>query len=166
MQSFPNLEALNVSLNNFVSIPACVQESSYLTSLDLGYCLNLQEIPELPSSVRKVDVRHCNSLSANTSMLWSQVHKEINKLQVVMQTSNTEIPEWWDYRTSWFNHRYLNFEARGKFPVVALAFVFGEMNYQSVGLHLAEKNTSASQDRRKNRHNQPAENNKSTNRDG
>ncbi|XP_057749884.1 disease resistance protein RUN1-like [Arachis stenosperma] len=135
MQSFPNLEVLNVSSNNFVSIPACVQESSYLTSLDLSYCLKLQEIPELPSSVRKVDVRHCNSLSANTtSMLWSQVSREINKLQVVMPTSNTKIPEWWDHRTSW---KHLNFKARGKFPVVALAFVFGEMNYESVGLHLS-----------------------------
>ncbi|KAL1362029.1 hypothetical protein AAHE18_03G049600 [Arachis hypogaea] len=139
MQSFPNLEVLNVSSNNFVSIPACVQESSYLTSLDLSCCLKLQEIPELPSSVRKVDVRHCNSLSANTtSMLWSQVRREINKLQVVMPTSNTKIPEWWDDRTSWkYYSQDLNFEARGKFPVVALAFVFGEMNYQSVGLHLS-----------------------------
>ncbi|QHN99449.1 TMV resistance protein N [Arachis hypogaea] len=129
MQSFPNLEVLNVSSNNFVSIPACIQESSYLT-----------KIPELPSSVRKVDVRHCNSLSANTtSMLWSQVSREINKLQVVMPTSNTKIPEWWDHRTSWKRGRPqdLNFKARGKFPVVALAFVFGEMNYQSVGLHLS-----------------------------
>ncbi|QHN99438.1 Disease resistance-like protein [Arachis hypogaea] len=67
MLSFPILEVLNVSSNNFVSIPACVQELSYLTSLDLSYCLNLQEIPELPSSVRKVDVRHCSSLSANTT---------------------------------------------------------------------------------------------------
>ncbi|XLR13691.1 hypothetical protein S83_041629 [Arachis hypogaea] len=140
MQSFPNLEVLNVSSNNFVSIPACIQESSYLTSLDLSCCLKLQEIPELPSSVRKVDVRHCNSLSANTtSMLWSQVSREINKLQVVMPTSNTKIPEWWDHRTSWKRGRPqdLNFKARGKFPVVALAFVFGEMNYQSVGLHLS-----------------------------
>ncbi|XLU48084.1 hypothetical protein S245_042899 [Arachis hypogaea] len=140
MQSFPNLEVLNVSSNNFVSIPACVQELSYLTSLDLSYCLNLQKIPELPSSVREVDLRHCNSLSANTrSMLWSQVSREINKLQVVMPTSNTKIPEWWDHRTSWKRGRPqdLNFKARGKFPVVALAFVFGEMNYQSVGLHLS-----------------------------
>ncbi|XP_052114071.1 disease resistance protein Roq1 [Arachis duranensis] len=139
MQSFPNLEVLNVSSNNFVSIPACVQESSYLTSLDLSCCLKLQEIPEFPSSVRKVDVRHCNSLSANTtSMLWSQVSREINKLQVVMPTSNTKIPEWWDDCTSWkYRRQDLNFEACGKFPVVALAFVFGEMNYESVGLHLS-----------------------------
>ncbi|RYR69748.1 hypothetical protein Ahy_A03g016296 isoform C [Arachis hypogaea] len=139
MLSFPNLEVLNVSLNNFVSIPACVQELSYLTSLDLSYCLNLQEIPKLPSSVRKVDLRHCDSLSASTtSMLWSQVREEIHKLQVVMPTSNTKIPKWWDDRTSWkHDPQDLNFWARGKFPVVALAFVFGEMNYQSVGLDLS-----------------------------
>ncbi|KAL1362261.1 hypothetical protein AAHE18_03G067400 [Arachis hypogaea] len=139
MQSFPNLEVLDVSSNNFVSIPACIHESSYLTSLDLSYCLNLQEIPKLPSSVRKVDVRHCNSLSASTtSMLWSQVCEEIYKLQVVMPTSNTQIPEWWDHCTRWkHNPSYLNLKARGKFPAVALAFVFGEMNYQSVGLHLS-----------------------------
>ncbi|XP_025642628.1 disease resistance protein Roq1 isoform X1 [Arachis hypogaea] len=136
MQSFPNLEVLNVSSNNFVSIPACVQELSYLTSLDLSYCLNLQKIPELPSSVREVDLRHCNSLSAKTrSMLWSQVCKERYKLQVVMPTPNTKIPKWWDYHGSW--RRDLNFKARGKFPVVALAIAFGEMKYQPVRLHLS-----------------------------
>ncbi|MED6223969.1 hypothetical protein PIB30_079312 [Stylosanthes scabra] len=139
MQSFPKLEVLNVSSNSLVSIPACIQESSYLTSLDLSYCLNLHEIPELPSSVRKVDARHCSSLSANTSsMLWSQVRKEINKLQVVMPTANKEIPQWWDHHGNFQDStQYPTFEARGKFPVVALAFVFEKMNYQSVELHLS-----------------------------
>ena len=75
MQSFPNLRDLDVSANYFVSIPACIKEFICLTSLDVSNCLDLHEIPELPSSVQKVDARHCCSLTADTlGMLWSQVN--------------------------------------------------------------------------------------------
>lgn len=74
IHSFPKLKDLNVSSNYFVSFPACFKESICLTSLDVSYCVKLEEIPELPSCVQKVNARHCNSLSAETSsMLWSQV---------------------------------------------------------------------------------------------
>ena len=57
--------------------------------------------------------------------------KEINRLEIVMP--NTEIPEWWDYRDQ---GGIPIFWARGKFPIVALVFVFGKINYQAVRLHL------------------------------
>ena len=56
---------------------------------------------------------------------------EINRLEIVMP--NTEIPEWWDYRDQ---GGIPIFWARGKFPIVALVFVFGKINYQAVRLHL------------------------------
>ena len=57
--------------------------------------------------------------------------KEINRFEVVMP--NTEIPEWWDYQDQ---GGIPIFWARGKFPIVALAFVFGKMKYHTVCLHL------------------------------
>ncbi|XP_016186770.1 TMV resistance protein N isoform X1 [Arachis ipaensis] len=132
MQSFPNLKDLNVLSNYFVSCPESIKKSICLRSLDVSYCLKLQEIPELPSNVQKLNARHCNSLTADTSsMLWSQVCKEINKLQVLMP--QTDIPDWFDYRDQ---GGIPIFWARCKFPAVALAFMFGKMNYQEVELHL------------------------------
>ncbi|MED6218483.1 hypothetical protein PIB30_026955 [Stylosanthes scabra] len=74
-------------------------------------------------------------------MLWSQVpSKEINKLQIVIPaTTNTEIRRCWDRRLSASAYPHCPIlKARGKFPVVALAFVFGKMmKYQSVEMHLS-----------------------------
>ena len=58
----------------------------------------------------------------------SQVCKETNKLEVVMP--KTEIPEWFDHRNK---GGIPVFRARGKFPVVALAFVFEEVNAMAKG---------------------------------
>ncbi|KAK7312217.1 hypothetical protein VNO77_35925 [Canavalia gladiata] len=109
IHSFPNLKDLNVSRNKFVSIPTFIKESTNLTNFDVSYSTELREIPELPSSVQKVDARHCNSLTCETrTMLWSQ-----------------------------FEHVYKGgfpvFKARGRLPVGAIAFVFGEVNAKAKG---------------------------------
>ncbi|KAK7258834.1 hypothetical protein RIF29_24422 [Crotalaria pallida] len=120
VHNFPSLKELNVSWNSFVSFPASIKECIGLTSLDVSYCSNLEEIPELPSSVQKLNALHCDSLNAETlSIFFSQVRKEINGLEVIMP--GTEIPEWFDHRDE---EGLPVFEARGKFPVVAVAFVF------------------------------------------
>ncbi|KAK7258077.1 hypothetical protein RIF29_32505 [Crotalaria pallida] len=132
IQSFPKLKELNVSSNHFVSLPDCIKESTCLTSLDVSYCVKLEEIPELPSSVQKVDARHCDSLTTETSsMLWSQLLKEINRLEIVLP--KTEIPEWFDYHVEGGN---IIFWVQGKFPDVALAFVFEKVMYDSVRVQL------------------------------
>ncbi|RDX72640.1 Disease resistance protein RML1B, partial [Mucuna pruriens] len=143
--NFPNLKDLNVAWSLFVSLPARIKESTKLTSLDLRYCVKLEEIPELPSSVEKVDARHCKSLTSKTSNnLWSQVRKEMKRLEVMMP--KREIPEWFDHVKK---GGFPVFEARGKFPTVALAFVFEQENgnvkrslpgmpahWQAVGMYL------------------------------
>lgn len=73
--NFPNLKDLNVSSNNFKSLPAHIKECTKLTSLDVRYCYKLRKIPELPSSVQKVEASGCNSFATETSnILWSQVY--------------------------------------------------------------------------------------------
>ncbi|XP_061342795.1 disease resistance protein RPV1-like [Gastrolobium bilobum] len=105
LNCFSKLEELIASENNFVSLPACIKESVHLTSLDVSVCKNLKKIPEctnlrilnvhrcgkledisdLPSTIQKVDARYCFSLTRETStMLWSQVSKEIRGLEVVI----------------------------------------------------------------------------------
>jgi len=71
---FRNLKDLNISCNIFRYLPACIKESTKLTSLHVRYCVLLQEIPALPSSVQKVDAKNCYSLTSESSnILWSQV---------------------------------------------------------------------------------------------
>jgi Leucine-rich repeat (LRR) protein len=73
-ESFPKLEDLNVSHNKFASLPKSIKGSLHLKSLDVSYCRNLIEIPELPLSIQKVDARYCESLTSKASdVLWSKV---------------------------------------------------------------------------------------------
>ncbi|CAJ1940541.1 unnamed protein product [Sphenostylis stenocarpa] len=124
LEIFPKLENLNVSHNGFVALPNSIRGSSHLKSLDVSFCRNLKEIPELPLSIQKVDARHCQSLTSEaSSMLWSKVSTEIQRIQVVMPMLKGEIPEWFDcIGTKEIPH----FSARRKFPIVALALVFQE----------------------------------------
>jgi Leucine-rich repeat (LRR) protein len=74
LESFPNLEDLNVSHNKFASLPKSIKGSLHLKSLDVSYCRSLMEIPELPLSIEKVDARYCESLTSKaSSILWSKV---------------------------------------------------------------------------------------------
>ncbi|ESW26561.1 hypothetical protein PHAVU_003G129700 [Phaseolus vulgaris] len=124
LEIFPKLEEVNVSHNGFVALPNSIRGSSHLKSLDVSFCRNLKEIPELPLSVQKVDARYCQSLTSEGSrMLLSKVSEEIQRIQVVMPMLKREIPEWFDcIGTIEIPH----FWARRKFPVVALALVFQE----------------------------------------
>ncbi|PNY04128.1 disease resistance protein (TIR-NBS-LRR class), partial [Trifolium pratense] len=123
LEILPKLEYLNVSDNGFVSLPECIKGSSQLKSLDISFCRNLMDIPQLPSSIQKVDARYCHSITPKaSSMLWSKVCEEKQRIQVVMP--KTEIPNWFycvgseDIPVFW---------ARRNFPVIALAFEFGEI---------------------------------------
>jgi hypothetical protein len=74
IEKFPKLEDLKVSHNGFVALPNYIRRSLHLKNLDVSFCRNLTEIPELPSSVQKIDARHCQSLTPETlSFLWSKV---------------------------------------------------------------------------------------------
>ncbi|KAF7824970.1 TMV resistance protein N-like isoform X2 [Senna tora] len=117
---FPKLEILHIEGNDFVTLlPACIKESVSLRILYLDKCMKLQEIPELPSSVEAVYAQDCPLNSETTSMLWSQVRKEVNGLEIVMR--ETEIPDWFDYRCE---GNMMSFWSRQKFPAFAVAFVF------------------------------------------
>ncbi|XP_057415448.1 TMV resistance protein N-like [Lotus japonicus] len=133
---FPKLEDLSASFNNFVSLPACINEFVHLTSLNVKSCKKLEEITELPSTIQKVNARDCCHLATKTlDMLWSQVKKGIPGLEVVM--SGTKIPEWFDFKGS--DEGNPCFWARGKFPIVALALFFNleeEQLRSNVELHL------------------------------
>ena len=49
--SLCSLEYLDLSKNNFVTLPTSLNQLSQLKGLRLGYCKRLQSLPELPSSI-------------------------------------------------------------------------------------------------------------------
>ncbi|MED6151058.1 hypothetical protein PIB30_078658 [Stylosanthes scabra] len=59
-----SLTDLELSENNFVRVPINIHELPRLRCLNLDCCPNLKVLPELPSSIRVVCARHCESLDA------------------------------------------------------------------------------------------------------
>ncbi|KAJ9675649.1 hypothetical protein PVL29_024531 [Vitis rotundifolia] len=71
-----SLEILDLSWNHFNSIPASISQLSKLKALGLSHCKMLQQIPELPSTLRLLDAHnsHC-ALSIPSSFLPSSFSK-------------------------------------------------------------------------------------------
>ncbi|KAH9727006.1 ADP-ribosyl cyclase/cyclic ADP-ribose hydrolase [Citrus sinensis] len=57
-----SLTTLNLSGNNFESLPASIKQLSQLSSLYLKDCKMLQSLPELPLCLKYLDLRDCNTL--------------------------------------------------------------------------------------------------------
>ncbi|KAL6327534.1 hypothetical protein AAG906_021625 [Vitis piasezkii] len=65
--SLISLKKLDLSRNNFLSIPAGISELTNLKDLRLGQCQSLTGIPELPPSVRDIDAHNCTALLPGSS---------------------------------------------------------------------------------------------------
>ncbi|KAJ9675439.1 hypothetical protein PVL29_024384 [Vitis rotundifolia] len=65
-----SLKVLNLSWNDFSSIPASISQLSKLKALGLSHCRNLQQIPELPSTLQFLDAHDSHfTLSGPSSFL-------------------------------------------------------------------------------------------------
>ncbi|KAJ4959592.1 hypothetical protein NE237_026703 [Protea cynaroides] len=68
MESLPyfeklsSLQELNISYTNFRSLPSNIKCLSQLLSLRLKHCTSLQFLPELPSSLKKLEANRCKSM--------------------------------------------------------------------------------------------------------
>jgi hypothetical protein len=83
IECFPKLADLKVSHSEFIALPECIRGSLHLKSLDVSFCNNLAEIPELPLSIQKIDARHCPSLTSEaSSLLWSKVYFFLHYLHI------------------------------------------------------------------------------------
>ncbi|KAJ7975398.1 Disease resistance protein [Quillaja saponaria] len=121
LSSFHKLEKLNLSGNNFVTIPTCIKELLYLETLQMDYCSFLHEIPEIPPLLRDISTDFCRSLTKQSSnILLSQGLKEVKNLHV--QVPGRGIPDWFDHRVKGGS---LSFWVCGNFPVITVCSVFG-----------------------------------------
>ena len=73
-----SLTCLDVSGNHIRRIPTSIIQLSKLKRLYMSHCPMLEEIPELPSSLRVIQAHHCPCLKAlsldpTTNILWSSL---------------------------------------------------------------------------------------------
>ncbi|KAJ9676040.1 hypothetical protein PVL29_024839 [Vitis rotundifolia] len=80
-----SLEELYLGWNHFSSIPAGISRLSNLKALDLSHCKNLQQIPELPSSLRFLDAHCSDGISSSPSLLPS--HSMVNCFKSRIESS-------------------------------------------------------------------------------
>ena len=78
-----SLIELDLKGNHFSSIPAGISRLSNLCVLNLSHCENLQQIPELPISLRTLDARWSNRISISSSVL--QFHSLIGWFKSVLK---------------------------------------------------------------------------------
>ncbi|KAI9086125.1 hypothetical protein K1719_031846 [Acacia pycnantha] len=120
---FQNLIELNLSGNDFVSLPECLKDFATLWDLDVSNCKKLRNISELPSSLTHIKAGNCFSLTTESlDYLWSLVfHKELENLQVNFPA--TTFPAW--FHNSCVGGK-ISFLARRNFPPLAIALEFGK----------------------------------------
>ena len=64
-----SLEKINLSGNNFFSLPSSIGRLSNLTQMRLYNCMNLQSFPKLPLNIRSIGARGCISLEMLPDLL-------------------------------------------------------------------------------------------------
>ncbi|RVW29916.1 TMV resistance protein N [Vitis vinifera] len=62
LSSLSWLECLDLSRNNFITVPTSLRRLLHLRRLIVEHCKNLQSLPELPSSIKELLANDCTSL--------------------------------------------------------------------------------------------------------
>lgn len=66
---FSTLKDLDLSGNNFVNLPTCINRFTKLRRLELANCIWLEGIPELPRSIKRIGARNCTSLETYSELV-------------------------------------------------------------------------------------------------
>ncbi|RVW19861.1 TMV resistance protein N [Vitis vinifera] len=101
-----SLEILNLDGNHFSSIPAGISRLSHLTSLNLRHCNKLQQVPELPSSLRLLDVHGPSDGTSSSPSLLPPLHSLVNCLNSAIQDSENRSRRNWNgasFSDSWYS---------------------------------------------------------------
>ncbi|XP_028785247.1 TMV resistance protein N isoform X2 [Neltuma alba] len=121
---FRNLIELNLSGNDFVSLPECLKECGKLLKLNVNNCKWLRDIPGLPSNLQIMGAENCISLTPKSlGHLWSQAKREFYGMRTIFPAKSS--PDWFH---SWCGGGKMSFLARRNFPHVAFAFELGKAN--------------------------------------
>ena len=101
---FPSLTDLDLSWNDFDTVPARIRELPKLRRLELNCCHKLEFLPELPTSIRVLQAYDCDSLNTSNfnnlseaSCVFASTSQDRGEfLQMII--SGMEIPSWFVHR--------------------------------------------------------------------
>ncbi|XP_050230104.1 disease resistance protein RPV1-like isoform X2 [Mercurialis annua] len=68
LSMLPSLQRLNLSGNSFHAIPESINNLTLLHSLILDHCESLILLPELPNSLKELNINYCSSLERITNL--------------------------------------------------------------------------------------------------
>ncbi|KAJ9707491.1 hypothetical protein PVL29_002496 [Vitis rotundifolia] len=88
-----SLKSLNLSGNNFVTLPASISQLSQLKWLGLENCKQLEALWELPSSIEEINAYNCTSLTTLSSGFKLKGDPLLRPLELGSPESETDIPE-------------------------------------------------------------------------
>ncbi|XP_034676381.1 disease resistance protein RPV1-like [Vitis riparia] len=113
-----SLVELDLSKNNIRHIPAAITQLRSLEHLNISHCKMLEEIPELPSSVREIDAHGCTSLgtlSDASSLLWSSLLKWFKKVEPPLEWGSINLDS--NGIPGWVLHQEMGSKIRIELPM-------------------------------------------------
>ncbi|KAK7271452.1 hypothetical protein RJT34_27375 [Clitoria ternatea] len=121
LSGFANMVHLDISDNNFTTLPACIKECMHLKTLLLTNCKQLQHISFIPPNLEDIDALNCTSLTPqSSSVLLNQTFHEMEHKTVMLPGSRP--PEWFDHFSS---ERSITFWGHKRFPEICVGVAFG-----------------------------------------
>ncbi|XP_038877735.1 disease resistance protein RPS6-like, partial [Benincasa hispida] len=99
----PFLSSILLSENKFSSLPSCLHKFMSLWNLQLRNCKFLQEIPNLPWCIQKVDATGCELLARSPDNIMDIISRKqdiaLGDFTREFILMNIRIPKWFSYQT-------------------------------------------------------------------
>uniref|UniRef100_A0A9I9CIX4 TIR domain-containing protein n=1 Tax=Cucumis melo TaxID=3656 RepID=A0A9I9CIX4_CUCME len=99
----PFLSSILLSENKFSSLPSCLHKFMSLWNLQLRNCKFLQEIPNLPHCIQKLDATGCSLLGRSPDNIMDIISSKqdvaLGDFTREFVLMNTGIPEWFKYQS-------------------------------------------------------------------
>ncbi|KAH1151332.1 hypothetical protein GYH30_045030 [Glycine max] len=137
LESFPplkltSLERLKLSYCvNLESIPECIEECRFLTTLIVDGCARLQEIRGIPPNLKKFSATGCPALtSSSISMFLNQEVHEARDIYVNLP--RVKIPKWFECQS---RGESIVFWFRNKFPAIIVC-IDADFCFDLLGLNV------------------------------
>eukprot|EP00261_Vitis_vinifera_P038522 XP_019079765.1 PREDICTED: TMV resistance protein N-like [Vitis vinifera] len=140
------LKRLDLSQNNMRHIPTAITQLCNLRCLNISHCKMLEEIPELPSSLREINAHDCpifGTLSNPSTLLWYFLLKWFKKIEPPLKWRSINLGS--NGIPRWVLHQEMGRQIRIELPMNwyeddhFLGFGFFCLHYQSNKIYLSLK---------------------------
>ncbi|KAJ9707363.1 hypothetical protein PVL29_002389 [Vitis rotundifolia] len=113
-----SLVKLDLSQNDMRHIPTAITQLCNLEHLNISHCNMLEEIPDLPSSLREIDAHDCPSLgtlSNPSTLLWSSLLKWLEKVEAPLEWGKINLGS--NGIPGWVRHQQMGSHIRIELPM-------------------------------------------------